>query len=453
VGHSPLEGRNRTWAARHTGQADAERGGQVCRRGDERNGQQSEETKGARQGGNCTRPGIDQPWVVFLPGMKQLSQLEMIRAVLLALLTLPVPALAAVDAGFDTGSVIDAGEVLAAEYEAEAIDEDEELETGDPEAEAANAGNAAVPTDGGYLYSQDLSDDTLLKQFTGNLPALGSISVGLAEAGRVINGVQMTPGDAWSVVDPDNAWGTRETVVYLSIAANAVREQFPYVAPLRVNHIGKKEGGYLRPHHSHQSGRDADLGFYYRAGLNPGQIKGPRENAMDLPANWTLVKALATRTDTQVILLDRRVQKVLYDYAVSIGEDRDWLDSLFNAGRGSLLQHVRRHRDHFHVRFFSARSQELGWRIQPLLARRSDENFVIHRVRGGDTLGHLAMKYGSGVKLIQRANGLTNINLRIGRTLNIPLRGPCTRCPLPTQVVVPPRRIPAAPRDGGTREG
>ncbi|MBS1153391.1 MAG: LysM domain protein, partial [Myxococcaceae bacterium] len=242
---------------------------------------------------------------------------------------------------------------------------------------------------------------------------------------------------------PEFAWGTRETVVYLSIVARAVQDQFPYVAPLRVNHIGKKEGGYLRPHHSHQSGRDADLGFYYRAGMNPLQVKGPRENAMDLPANWALVKALATRTDTQVILLDRRVQKVLYDYAISIGEDRAWLDSLFHAGRASLLQHVRRHRDHFHVRFYSARSQELGWRIQPLLARRADENFVIHRVKKGDTLGHLAMRYGSGVKLIQRANGLSSVALRVGRTLNIPLRGPCTRCPLPPRVVVPPRRAPS----------
>ncbi len=361
-------------------------------------------------------------------------------ALALFLLLFPALARAGVDAGIDGGE---------GEYDAEEAEADEPLDKFDPEAESANMGNAAIPTDGGFLYTQDLTDDSLMKQFVTNLPSLGSISVGLAEAGRLINGVQMTPGDAWTVVAPDNAWGTRETVVYLSIVARSVQEQFPYVSPLRVNHIGKKEGGYLRPHHSHQSGRDADLGFYYRAGMNPLAVKGPRENAMDLPANWALVRALATKTDTQVILLDRRVQKVLYDYALSIGEDRVWLDSLFNAGRSSLLQHVRRHRDHFHVRFYSARSQELGWRIQPLLAKRSDENFVIHRVKAGDTLGHLAMQYGSGVKLIQTANGLTSINLRIGRTLNIPLRGPCTRCPLPTQVVVPSRRFPPSGRDAG----
>ena len=62
----------------------------------------------------------------------------------------------------------------------------------------------------------------------------------------------------------------------------------------------------------------------------------------------------------------------------------------------------------------------------------------------GDTLGALAVKYNSGVKLIQKANGMTNTSLRVGRTLNIPLRGPCTNCPVPPPQVVPPRCLPPA---------
>jgi murein endopeptidase len=204
--------------------------------------------------------------------------------------------------------------------------------------------------------------------------SLGSISVGFAEAGRLINGVELPKGDAWFAVVPEFAWGTQETVDALMLVARAVREKLPSSPPLRVNHIGKKEGGYLRPHHSHQSGRDVDIGFYYREGCDPGALKVPREKAMDLAANWAFVKAIATQTDTQVVLLDYRVQKVLFDYALGLGEDRAWLDSLFHAGANSLFQHARRHRDHFHVRFFSARSQELGWRIQPLLAKRSGEH-------------------------------------------------------------------------------
>ena len=62
--------------------------------------------------------------------------------------------------------------------------------------------------------------------------------------------------------------------------------------------------------------------------------------------------------------------------------------------------------------------------------------------RGGH--GALAVRYRSTVKLIQGRNGLKGHMLSIGRTLQIPVRGPCTDCPLPPPVVVPPRRLPPA---------
>ncbi|MFN7135433.1 MAG: penicillin-insensitive murein endopeptidase, partial [Myxococcales bacterium] len=318
-------------------------------------------------------------------------------------------------------------------------DEDGAEEAGEGEANAQDGGDAAPQ---GLLYSADLSDEELARRFVNDLASLGSISVGFAEAGRLINGVQMPPGDGWVVVSPEYAWGTQETIDFLIHGARAVREKFPDAPPLRVNHIGKREGGYLRPHKTHQSGRDVDLGFYYRAGVDPRALRGHRETMIDLDANWTLVRALITGADVQVILVDKRVQKVLYDHALAQGEDRAWLDSLFRAGSKSIFQHVRGHRDHFHVRFYAARPQELGRRVHPLLARRPDQNLLIHRVRKGDTLGHLATRYGSSVKAIQQANRLRGTFLKLGMTLTIPLRGPCTRCPLPPAVIVPPRRLP-----------
>jgi LysM repeat protein len=163
---------------------------------------------------------------------------------------------------------------------------------------------------------------------------------------------------------------------------------------------------------------------------------------MDLPVNWALLKALITRSDVQFILVDKRIQARIYDFALKQGEDKAWLDKLFHAGPDSLIRHARRHRDHFHVRFFAARSQELGARIQPLLAKQPEQNLVIHRVQKGDTLGGLATRFNSSVKLIQKANGLTSTSLKVGRTLNIPLRGPCTNCPLPPPLIVPPRCLP-----------
>ncbi|HEY1087743.1 MAG TPA: penicillin-insensitive murein endopeptidase [Archangium sp.] len=367
----------------------------------------------------------------------------MIRALLLTLL-LAAPAWAEADGGVvepDAGLVLT--EAPAAEQAESDDDDDGDEDEGelpsDPELEAAL--DAAL-ADAGILYTSDLSDEELARRWVEAPETLGSISVGVTEAGRLINGVTMPAGDAWQVVDPNNAWGTQETIEFLVAAANSVRDQFKDAPALRINHIGKKSGGYLRPHQSHQAGRDVDLGFFYPRGEDPGRLSKKRELAMDLPMNWALVKSLIVHGDVEFVLVDKRIQKRLYDYAVSIGEDKEWLDKLFHAGNKSMVRHARRHRDHFHVRYFGARSQELGRRIGPLLAKQPEQNLVIHRVRKGDTLGGIASKYNSGVKLIQKANGLSSTNLKVGRTLNVPLRGPCTSCPVPAPLVLPPRCLP-----------
>jgi murein endopeptidase len=311
------------------------------------------------------------------------------------------------------------------------------------EAETATATTSTLAADGGLLYSADLSDDELNRRFVDDAASLGSMSLGVAEAGRLINGVQMPEGDAWTIVDPTNAWGTRETIDALTTVAREVHASFAD-AKLRINHIGRQNGGWLRPHQSHQSGRDVDLGFFYREGVNPGAPKQAREKEIDLARNWTLIRALVINADVQFILVDKRVQKVLADYALAIGEKKEWVDKLF-LGADTLVKHARRHRDHFHVRFFAPRSQELGARISPILASRADENVLIHRVVKGDSLGKLATKYNSTVSMIQKANGLTGTALSVGRTLNIPIRGPCTQCPLPPPLVVPPRLLPPDP--------
>jgi hypothetical protein len=52
------------------------------------------------------------------------------------------------------------------------------------------------------------------------------------------------------------------------------------------------------------------------------------------------------------------------------------------------------------------------------------------------------MRYNSTVQTIRNANRIRGSMLRIGQVLSVPLRGPCTRCPIPPPVVVPPRRLP-----------
>ena len=126
--------------------------------------------------------------------------------------------------------------------------------------------------------------------------------------------------------------------------------------------MSAQEGGFLPPHKSHQNGRDVDLAFYYRTAA-PARAR-ERWRYIDPALNWALVKALVTLTDVQLILVDRKVQKVLYGYALKSGEDKGWLDALFHMGKKSLVHHARRHRDHFHVRFYNPRAQELGRQLR-----------------------------------------------------------------------------------------
>ena len=331
-------------------------------------------------------------------------------------------------------------EDVAPPEDAADTDSAEGEEEGDEAAEAES--HEAQPGIGPDIrYSADLSDAELERRWQEDLAALGTISVGFADQGRLINAVRMGEDEAWVCQRPDLSWGTQEAVDALQRAFRGVHAQFPSSAPARLSHIGAQEGGYLRPHRSHQSGRDADVGFFYKSDAWPR--RGARRDKLIDPArNWALIRALITLTDVQVILVDRSIQKVLRDYALSIGEDRAWLDRVFKPGHTAMVQHARRHRDHFHVRFFAPRSQELGRRIQPLLAMRPEQNLAVHKVRPGQTLGHIAREYGSTIRAIQKVNHLRGSMLHLSQRLLIPLRKPCTKCPLPPPVSVPARCLP-----------
>ena len=324
-------------------------------------------------------------------------------------------------------------------------DDGEDGDEGDGEAEA-HTGDAAPKSDD-HLYTSDISDADLEKLWKENRKALEPISVGFTDAGRLINGERFPADGPWVVVDPPHTYGTRETNDYLIAAIRAVDSDFPGGPPARLNHIGAEEGGYLRPHHSHQAGRDVDIGFYYRN--DPPARVASRAKYMDLERNWSLIRSIVTLTDVQFILVDRSIQKVLFDYALSRGEDRGWLDSLFHAGSNSILKHARHHRDHFHVRFYNPRAQELGRRIQPLLAKSKDEHSIVqHHIRQGDSLGRIAVHYGVSITALKKANGLKSAAIRAGRVLLVPVRGACVNCPIPPPVIVPPRRLPPEKAEG-----
>jgi penicillin-insensitive murein endopeptidase len=291
--------------------------------------------------------------------------------------------------------------------------------------------------------AEDLPPETeaLLVAAQRDPATLGPLSIGTPDAGLLLNPMPFPEGPFWTLRDPREAWATDETIGYVVTAIEAVEARYPGSPRLVVGDISHPGGGRLNRHRSHQTGRDADLGFYYRRG-EVGSFVPTRKKDLDLPRTWALFRALVTETDVDRIFVDRSLIAVLYAHAIAEGEDRDWLNDVFGRSSGKgIIQHERRHKDHVHVRFYNPRAQEHGRIVYRVLVETgvAPPPTVKHRVRRGETLGGLARRYGTSVSAIRAANGLRSTRLRAGRSYTIPIR---RMPPDGGPVLVPPRRLP-----------
>jgi penicillin-insensitive murein endopeptidase len=228
-------------------------------------------------------------------------------------------------------------------------------------------------------------------------------------------------------------------------AVERVNERFPDTQPISIGHLSAQRGGPLSPHKSHQSGRDADIGYYYTTN-SPWFARATAAN-LDRARTWALVKAFA-EGDVEMIFIDSSIQRLLRDWALSHGESRATVERIIQVGspnRWSVVRHIPGHATHLHVRFANPVATAVGARAEPFyhseLARitaarptsashhasRSKEPkgpaqpaFFEHRVRDGDTLYRLAHRYGTTVDAIQKANGLKGVALKPKTVLRIP---------------------------------
>jgi hypothetical protein len=161
---------------------------------------------------------------------------------------------------------------------------------------------------------------------------------------------------------PWRRYGTRTTVDYVLKVITDVRDQFPDAHVLAIGDISAEHGGQITEHHSHQSGRDVDIGLIYKhkpAGYPASFIPATEDN-LDCEATYALLAGFAATHGepggAQVIFLDYDLQRLLYDWAKEHDVDPDVLDRTFQYphGRGSsagLVHHEPNHDNHMHVRF------------------------------------------------------------------------------------------------------
>lgn len=279
-----------------------------------------------------------------------------------------------------------------------------------------------------------------------SLATLGSISVGRPEAGVLVNGVRMPASPDWVVTAPEHAYGTEETVEQLGRCVRKVRARFAGSPAVMLGSISKREGGYVPPHKSHRSGRDADVYFFRKPGAKWYQAATRAD--LDLPRTWALLRCFVSEADVDLVLIDQRVQGWLEDYALGRGEPRAWVTSLFHDGPGperAVVRDAPGHVAHMHVRFVSARSRQRAITHYDRLVAAGriagGSISVKHTVKPGETLGSLAKKYKISVRELQRLNALGSTRIRAGQELEVsrkssPLRG------VKEPIRVPPRRVP-----------
>lgn len=195
--------------------------------------------------------------------------------------------------------------------------------------------------------------------------ALGK-SIGSPTEGHLVGGARLTEGTHLRFypvyANGDVRWGLESLVNLIDRSARSVKKQFPD-AVLSVGHLSQAGGGEIDRHASHESGRDADIGFYVKSTAGKAvyaehmvAFKGDGTAPswpgahFDDAKNWALVAAMLSDANCHIthIFVATPIRERLLAYAAKSGAPmalRVRASEVLAQPRGALP-----HDDHFHVR-------------------------------------------------------------------------------------------------------
>ena len=182
-------------------------------------------------------------------------------------------------------------------------------------------------------------------------------SLGAPNAGRLAKG-QRLPASGLGFVRRERGfhYGTDETIALIHFVGQRLATAYPGSAPLLIGDISQREGGRLKSHRSHQSGRDVDIAIpeldprprrAFAPSLSPKEI--------DLERLWFVLETLIATGRVHMVFIDQRHLSPLRREARRAGWGDEELRRLFlmtpgRRGRG-IIRHAPGHRTHVHVRF------------------------------------------------------------------------------------------------------
>ena len=180
-------------------------------------------------------------------------------------------------------------------------------------------------------------------------------SVGSPNSGKLVAGEKMPDGPGWVIKQPQLAYGTSETINTLVSCIASVQGKYKNTPDIVVGHLSKKGGGKFKPHKSHASGRDVDVGYYF-TDLKPKQFVKVSGN-LDVKRTNHLVECLVETGRTQYIFINTYIQKALYSNFKNRGYTAEFLTRVFQYPQPGgkqlgIIRHEKGHDDHMHIRFF-----------------------------------------------------------------------------------------------------
>lgn len=177
-------------------------------------------------------------------------------------------------------------------------------------------------------------------------------SIGAPWSGSLQAAVKLQPGERYHLRRPWRTFGTRTTVDYVRQAVKDTLASYPKAHTLAIGDFSQESGGWISEHASHQSGRDVDIGLFFKKrpkGYPDSFVKATKDT-LDAAATWRLVSLLARTHDedggVQVIFLDAGLQSVLIAWAEKHDISKKRIKEV-----QKVFRHIPLHADHMHVRF------------------------------------------------------------------------------------------------------
>jgi len=226
-------------------------------------------------------------------------------------------------------------------------------------------------------------------------------------------------------------WGVPEMIEALKDAVDAVHTAHPNTKRLVIGDLSRPQGGHFPPHLSHQSGRDADIGYYTRGRFQPEYLQRIGAHQLDVERTWTFLHSMLKGDKVQYVFMDYRLQKPLYKYMRDVVKLPPKLLRRYISyprRNGGIIRHLKGHADHMHVRFYAPHSLEAG---KAYLRKHGTKAVapipVYYKIRRGDSLIKIARRFRVKWYKIMKWNRLSKRSarrLRVGHRLKVGYRTP-----------------------------